>query len=774
MKKIVREYEFSPAQLHDVAALARSLSLTETTVKILFARGIDTEEKIVSFLHPSARNFLSPFLMQGMKEAKALLTEAKEKGSRVAVFGDYDADGIGATAIMSRALTAFGIRPYLYVPERTEGYGMSIAAIDRIFAEFSPDLILTVDCGISNRKEAAYIRSRGAQVIVTDHHELPDELPDCICINPKFRDEYPYDNLCGAGVAFKVAQALIGDKANELLDFAALSTVADSVSLLGENRDIVAEGLRRIARSPRPAFAALLEKNKDEVTAQTLAFTVAPRINAAGRMGDARSALRLFTSEDKGEIYALAAQLNAYNLERQKCCDELYAQAAAQIRAKGAYGHVIMLEGEEWNTGFVGIVAARIAEEYARPALLFVRKGDMLKGSARSIDSVNIFEALKACSQYIEEFGGHAQAAGVNVRADNFASLARALDEYIGSHYTREDFIPAITVSEETEGALSMQLARELNALEPYGVGHRRPLFSMRTGAMSARLIKPLSPHVAASAGGMDFMYFGGAKQLKLLRSDLAKTLVFECNLSKFRGREYLKGFIRCVVYDGMSGSEVALDGFESAVRTLPAGAALSGAERADTASLNALIAEKRRACAYGLCAVAGDRATLDAFPALAGLDVDVFEPSSASLLNRVLVYPAADCDLSGYRDVVFLDGPLSSGVRTGDAKVYRNGELCGFSRLRKVSLSRSDLLSVFAALRQAEGRIEGETYAEAARSFRSREWSEEQIVFSLAVFEELGLLTLADGRLRIHRGKKTELSASRVYTQAMRLLGEE
>ena len=772
MKQIVREYEFSPEQLKRVREASKALDLTETTVRILFARGVDTEEKIRRFLRPGAKNFLSPFLMRGMKEAAELIRTAKEEEWRVAVFGDYDADGIGASAVLSRALREYGIEPYVYVPERSEGYGLNLGAIDKIFDEFLPDLFITVDCGISNRKEVEYIKEQGAYVIVTDHHELPEDIPDCICINPKFDDGYPYDNLCGAGVAFKLAQALIGDKANALIDFAALSTVADSVPLLGENRDIVSEGLRLLERSPRPAFSALLGRNAGEVTAQTLAFTVAPRINAAGRMGNANVALRLFTTDDEREIFDLAVLLNEYNAERQKCCDELYAQASALIRKKGAFGHIIMLAGDNWNTGFVGIVAARIAEEYGRPALLFVKNGEMLKGSARSIESVNIFDALKNCSEWIEEFGGHAQAAGINVRAENFEALERALDEYIGKTYRREDFIPKIYISEEFSGGFPKKLAKELNALEPYGVGHRRPLFATTAQHMDARPVKPDSPHLAVAGEGMDFMYFGGAKHLKLLESDLKKTVVFECNLSRFRGKEYLKGFIRTVVYDGMSGEEAETEGFENALLALKA-PRRAQAQVEDTASLNAFIEQSRASCSYGLCAVASERRTLKKFPALRGLNVDVFEPSSASLCNTVLVAPLPDCDLSGYRDVVFLDTPAAVSVQTGEAKLYRNGELCGYRAMNCLSLSREDLLGIFALLRKECDRVRGNTYAEAARSCGALGADEKQFIFALAVFEELGLIAFSDGRVKMIRGARADLGDSVVYSAVARLQQE-
>ncbi len=762
MKKIVREFDFTAEELSAVRGYARALGITETTARLLYARGMTTEGKMRAFLNPSREHFLSPFLMKGMKEAVQLITEARDEGWRVALFGDYDADGIGALAVLSRAMRAFGIEPYLYVPERTEGYGMSIAALDKIFDEFLPDLIVTVDCGISNADEVEYAKEQGAYVIVTDHHELPDRLPDCITVNPKLKDDYPYDNLCGAGVAFKLAQALIGEKALEFVDFAALSTVADSVPLTDENRDIVAEGLRRIEKHPRPAFSALLGKTT-EVTSQTLAFTIAPRINAAGRMGDAHAALALFTTENEEAIAALAEKLNLYNGERQRACDELYAQAVEKIRAEGAYGNVVMLAAENWNAGFVGIVAARIAEEFSRPALLFVRRGDMLRGSARSVESVNIFEALKACSEYIEEFGGHAQAAGVNVTAENFPRLKAALDEYIGKHHGREDFAAKLYVAGAGED--HVRVAHELTLLEPFGMGNRRPLFTMDADRLDAAPVKALSPHLSMNAGGLDFMYFNGAKELKFLRSDLKKTIVFEYNLSRFRGKEYLKGFVRAVLPAG--GGDASPEAFENmllALRGTPCAAT------ATTEELDAYIAAARADCAYGLCAVFYEKDTLAAFPSLAGVPADVFRLSSGNTENVILYAPDAGCDLTAFRDVVFLDRPPAVNVRTGNAHLLVNGSLSGWRSLLLLSAAREDLLGVFAALRMHGGSVTGSTYAEAAKSCDGLGFDTRQFIFALAVFEELGLVSLTDGRLHVFRGKHTELTNSAVYNAVRRL----
>lgn len=773
MKKAVREYSFDEEQLNKIRSLARELNLTEITVKLLVARGVDTPEKIKSFLSPSREHFLSPFLMQGMQEGVELIRRAKEEEWNVAIFGDYDADGVCAATIMTNALRRFGIEPQVYIPERTDGYGLSAEGIDRIFEEFIPDLFITVDCGISNYKEVEYLKEQGAYVIVTDHHELPEILPDCIVINPKLKDEYPYDNLCGAGVAFKVACALLGEEAYSLLDFAALATVADSVPLLGENRDIVHEGLLRIRTSPRAAFSLLLGKSAgEEITAQTLAFTVAPRINAAGRMGDAASALRLFLSEDPAEIAALADQLNAYNQRRQRCCDDLYESAKAKIREKGAYGSVIMLSDPSWNSGFIGIVAARIAEEYSRPTLLFVQNGDRLKGSARSIESVNIFDALKNCSEFIEEFGGHAQAAGVNITEENFDRLENALNEYIKKTYTSDDFIPKLYVSEEIVGDFSLKLAHELNALEPYGVGHRKPLFYVRAGRMSAKPIKPKSPHISIRCPFIDLMYFNGEKNLRLIESDVKKLIVFEYNCSVFRGRESVKGFVREIVYDGKS-SRIPVWRFSAAVQRLCAGdgEGLSSCRYLSEGEINELIEAKRKECDYGLCVVVSDPDTAAFFPSLAGLPFDLIYPSGRNVANALLVSPAADADLSEYREVVFLDTPPDFNlVGLRGKECYVNRERRGDTDFLKLDVSREGLLKIFSVLRSNAGGMPGTNAEETATFCDGFGVSAENFIFALRVFEELGLISYARGVLEVYRGVHAELNHSVLYRKVSAL----
>lgn len=762
MKKIKYESLFSDEQLNRIKELAVKCGLLEDTVKILFGRGADSEEKIEQFIHPSKKHFISPYKMSGMKEAVELIKTAKEEEWAVVVYGDYDADGICASTIMGGALKDFGIEPYVFVPERRDGYGLNTPSIDAIFEEVCPQLFITVDCGISCAEEVEYIKEQGAEVIITDHHELPDKIPDCICVNPKFNDGYIYDNLCGAGVAFKVACALLGGEALKYIDFAAIATIADSVSLTGENRDIVYEGLKLINSNPKSCYNQFISKTDTQVTAQTVAFSIAPKINAAGRMGDAMSALNLFSETDENKIFDLSAKLTAYNIERQKCCDELYSSAKSILKQKGAYGKCIMLYSEDWNAGFVGIVAARLAEEYSRPVLLFVRNGDMLKGSARSIENINIFEALKACSEYIEEFGGHSQAAGVNVSAENFEKLENALNSYLAANYGLEDFIPTLYINGNLNSALEKRFVKELELLEPCGVGNRRPLFETDGSRLDIRPVKPASQHLTLKNDYLDFMYFGGAKYLYLLLSGAPKKLIFEYNVSNFKGKEYFKGFIRDVVLEedqkGYADEAIRINNIKSLA--------------ADTVecdikyqTIKGITEEFMQSFGYGTVYIAHGYDTLKYYPQLKNLHKELFFLSSQSLADAVLISPHDTVDLSGYKNVIYLDKPLD-GVKINSLKgkkIIISSEIAANNFIKDLPVERDKLLKVFSAVSASAANLVGADSGEIALR-NELGFKKPSVVFALEVFKELNLITFEGDKLNVNRGVKTELSNSNLY----------
>lgn len=764
MKKLIPEFEFSAEQLNNIRLLANKCGLLEDTVKILYGRGIDSEEKIEAFIHPSKSHFVSPFSMSGMSEAVELITTARDEGWTVAVYGDYDADGICASTIMTRALADFGIDAVVYVPERKDGYGLNRTAIDALFEEHFPQLFITVDCGISCAEEVEYIKEQGAEVIVTDHHELPDKIPDCICINPKFDDGYPFDNLCGAGVALKVAVALNGEKGLKYLDFAAIATVADSVPLTGENRDIVAEGLKLINSDPRSCYSKFFVKNESygAVNAQTIAFTLAPRINAAGRMGDSKSALRLFTSSDEKEIFDLCAKLSAYNLERQKYCDELYADAKRKIKEKGAYGNVIMLYDESWNTGFVGIVAARIADEYARPALLFVKNGSVLKGSARSVENVNIFEALKACEEYISEFGGHSQAAGVNVEIENFDRLEEKLNAYLTENYRPSDFEHTVYISGALNESNFERFAKEIELLEPCGVGNRRPMFTVDLQKADSRPLKYLSPHLSVKDKRLELMYFGGAKFNYLLNSSAPKCCTFEYNISSFRGKEYVKGYLRDIILDRDAGAYCATEIAVNNILTLSGTDVDCNTEYRTREEIDNII---KNSDAHGNLYIASDYSSLSKYKNLENVPVELFTLTSGSVSDTVLVSPRADTDLSQFKTVIFLDS-IPSKIKfpsLSQKTVIICSDVCGYNYIKALSCEREKLLKVFSALVANVGGIDGADGAEIALGYDLSE-SPLQTVFAVEVFRQLSLLDFKDGKFTLYRGVKSELSKSQLF----------
>lgn len=767
MKRILPEFQFSAEQLNTIENLAAECNLCADTVKILYGRGVRDKQGIESFLHPSKSHFISPFKMSGMREAVGLISRAKEEEWCVVVYGDYDADGVCAATILGRALKEYGIDPVLCVPERRNGYGLSVELIDRLFEENFPQLIITVDCGISCAAEVEYIKEQGAEVIVTDHHELPEKLPDCITVNPKFNDGYVYDNLCGAGVAFKLACALLGESAYKYLDLAAIATVADSVPLTGENRDIVYAGLQLINSQPRPCYSPFC-KVDGEMTSQALAFAIAPKINAAGRMGDAKSALDLFNSDDESLIFELSAKLTSYNMERQKYCDELYFSAKSMLAREGVSGKIIILAGEGWNSGFVGIVAARLADEFSRPVILFVRNGDMLRGSARSVENVNIFDALKSCEQYIDEFGGHSQAAGVNVRADKFEDFKNSLNAYMSSKYTDDDFIPTVYVSGTLTKEYSARFAKELQLLEPYGVGNKRPIFLLEEGATLVRPVKAQSTHLSIKSKNIELMYFGGSRFLRLIESAAPKSFIFEYNVSSFRGKEYVKGFVREIIYSGsaaqFAGEEIAMNGLSTL-----------GDPPCRTKKISHDEVEQiMSSCPdFGTLFIACEYADILRYKNACRLNTELFVPSEKSFATCILVSPLADVDLSGYRRIIFLghDGTACLASLAGrEAEADRDAPVPSF--VSALSTDRTELLKTYSRLSANAGSIRGCELFEAAK-YNDLGCSRIQAAFALSVFSELNLISFESGSLSVNRGVKTDLTYSETYNTVRKMQAE-
>ena len=448
---------------------------------LLHLRGIDTEEKMQGFLHPSFQDLYDPFLFPDMQKIVDILRDGKEKGKRVVVYGDYDVDGICSSVIMHEALTLFGLDASIYIPDRhKEGYGLNEEAVIALSKEAS--ILVTVDCGITSVLEVAVAKENGMTVIVTDHHRLPPELPKADALLNPLLHNYPFPFLCGAGVAFKVYHALHGlEKAKECLDLTALATVADMVTLLSENRLLVSEGLKRITNTKRTGLRALIEVSQASlpIKSEHVSFLLAPRLNATGRLDNAMVAVSLLqeTSLEKARIKA--EELDALNQKRKDIETAVYEDVLSKVAKKDlCQKRAIVIAGEGYESGVVGLCAGRLAQKYHYPSVVLSRNGEICVGSSRSVEEVDIHKALCACEHLLERFGGHRQAAGLTIPLENVEAFEEQLSLAVRMQIGDRSLIPkayydtVLPLSQVTK-----ETYERIQLLEPCGVGNPSPIF---------------------------------------------------------------------------------------------------------------------------------------------------------------------------------------------------------------------------------------------------------------------------------------------------------
>lgn len=452
---------------------------------ILLTRGIRTKEEATAFLTPKDA-WEDPYLLPDMEKALNRIKKAKKNMEKVAVFGDYDADGVTATAIMEGGLKAYGLDVTHYLPDRnSEGYGLNEAALTHLAKE-GVKLIVTVDCGVSCREEIRYSETLGLDVIVTDHHTCPEVLPECeAVVEPKRRDSrYPFDALAGAGVAYKVIEALLGrEKAAEFLPYAAIGTIADVVDLTGENRKIVIEGLNMINNGACLGIQTLLYTASKRPTADagTVAYILAPRINCAGRMDHPEKAYRLITAETETEASMLSGELNELNRKRQKTEQDIYEEAIQMIRDEKLYEDGVIVVGKKgWHAGVIGIAAAKVAEASCRPAILISCGEDgVAHGSGRSVEGFDLYEALKHSEATLQKYGGHALAAGISLESEKIPEFRNAINAYADEVMPDKEHIRKVYIdSIPPVSAVTIKNIEELSLLEPCGAGNAKPVFA--------------------------------------------------------------------------------------------------------------------------------------------------------------------------------------------------------------------------------------------------------------------------------------------------------
>lgn len=475
--------------------LTKELGVPRVLAKILLKRGIDCFDKAKLFFNPNLDRLHDPFLMKDMDIATERLHQALESGEQILVYGDYDVDGVCGCALLYLVLSRMvGSKVNYYIPDRiSEGYGLSKEAIKR-YADQGVSLIVTVDCGVTAVEEVAYARELGVDVIICDHHEPGDQLPPGIAVlDPKRPDcPYPFKELAGVGVGFKFMQGLYrklglnDSELDEYLDIVALGSCADIVPLVDENRILVSHGLQLINHRPRFGVKALLESSgvdRKEITVGLIVFVIAPRINAVGRMGDARRAVQLLCANSLQRARVLAREMERENKNRRSVDEETFKEAieTAEKHFDPENDRALVLYKEGWHPGVIGIVASRIVERFYRPTVMISIVDGIGKASARSIADFNIYEAIKECSEYLEAFGGHKYAAGLTIKQENIPAFAEKFKRIARERVTDEDLIPRMRVDCEVQlKEFDERLMRLLKLMGPFGPLNLRPVFVSR------------------------------------------------------------------------------------------------------------------------------------------------------------------------------------------------------------------------------------------------------------------------------------------------------
>ncbi len=530
----------------------------------LCARGITNGTQAATFLSTSADELHNPYLFPDMEVAVQIIQHAIEKGTGIAIFGDYDVDGVTATCILTQYLRSQGASVQYFLPNRLkEGYGLTVSAIDTML-DAGCGLLITVDGGISAKQEIDYARACGMQIVLTDHHQCPTDIPLAHAIlNPQWKDcPYPFRDLAGVGVVFKLICGLatpkdLPDLLEQYAALVALGTVADVMPLHGENRILVAHGLRHMRRESQVGLhALLLEAGQYDkpLTASTISFILAPRINAAGRMGQAEAAVELFLTQDAAYAKQLAMRLCAQNRARQNTETDILNQALARLRKEynPMEDKAIVLAGEGWHHGVLGIVSSRLCDCYVCPVFLIALEGGVGKGSGRAPQGFNLYEALTDSAPLLEKYGGHALAAGLTIAQDNLPAFQQQFATYARTHHDPVAMMPLLKIDAAiTPDMISVQAVEGLSVLEPFGMGNPQPVFSMHNLVVDE--ITPISSdkHVRLSlrSGNQVFtaMLFGtGAGGVDFAQGNTVD-VAFYLEINRFRGRSTVQLVVRDV-----------------------------------------------------------------------------------------------------------------------------------------------------------------------------------------------------------------------------------
>ena len=765
-----------------VEHFAQKFNLPPRIMDLILSRGINTDKEIEALLSPKTMH--NPFLLNGMQELVNRVKLAKELNDKVLIFGDYDVDGVSATSIMIKALALYGINADFYLPNRyIDGYGLTNAVIDKIASKFSPNLIITVDCGISCAQEVEYAKNLGIEIMVTDHHEIPETIPDTVVVNAKIEgQQYPFRELCGTGVAYKFAEALLGSKeAEQFLPVAAIATIVDIVPLIGENRTIVSRGLK-LCDKYLPIGLKMMFKEYDisiaKPNATDISFKIGPKLNASGRMGDAVDSLKVYFETDPVKVKSCLEKIKIHNTRRQEICNKIYDDCEkALCRVDMKNQRVITLASKTWDKGVLGIVCSRLVEKYHKPVFLFAQEGELLSGSGRSIDDINIHQLLSSLKDILETFGGHSMAAGLSLKRSNYELFSQKINSFALNSINDEVFIPIEYYDQDiTEEEVSPELLKGLALLEPYGCANPRPKFKITVHDAEILPMKKFPQHANIKVGKLNLTYFNFIDNIVKIVFSRNKSFIFEFQphsskgiVDKFDGGS----FIVDDAYKKLNSIELnqlVINGNADAKYTLyPQSQLLSFVGGTNTT-------------VFGTCFVTYSCFDYVEFARTYNTQgiyhFGIYEDKEIGY-NSILLSPKGLAWAKNFTKIIFLSPVLDKKYiaalnRVTDAEIFVPAEKGGDPRkFAGIDLSRGAFGKVYRALCSKAGKSIYNVF-----EFYDQCSLESQLSFStfyaaLLVFNQLGIITVDDNEqmiIRVNKSVKNDLTNSRIYNSLTQL----
>lgn len=772
-----------------VNEMSKVFNLDKHLVHLLYARGIDSQEKLKRYLNPGINDLHDPFLFEDMAESVNLIEKHIKANHKILVFGDYDVDGITASAILIKYFQSRGVAVSNFMPNRYEdGYGLTIATLDKICAASKPDLIITVDCGITAVEEVEYIKRQGIDILVTDHHERAEVLPNCLIINPKVSEKYPFHSLCGAGVALKLVQALSGiNIASKYLPICAIATIADIVELLGENRAIVALGLKELNRLPIGLIKLMQECGLNiNCKSSDIAFKLAPKINASGRMGSAETSLELYLEENPVKIKKICKQILDYNNQRQKLCDKVYNDVKTELQNKDIFRiSAVVMSSPEWDSGILGIVSARIAEEFHRPTFLFSQVKDELTGSCRSVNGVNVHTLLSSMTHLLSKFGGHPMAAGLTLKVENFDEFTKLTNEYVAENLSKTDFLPTRAYDFALEpDEITLKFVEDIDRLEPCGHMNARPIFNFKLNNATVSSLPKHPQHLVLNYPNFSLLAFNASNQYFVLSGSTSCNILTDLSIDSFRGSKRISGIVKSIDYQDIyrpENNEIIEAEYVKQI-------CFSSAESYTFNNYNRdqlirLLVDMDKTV-YGTLIVANDYNTYLNFKALFNRNnifrTRIFDVNDATGLNTILLAPTNFNAFNTFSRIIFLDPILNMGYLSVLQKISKSTiylphmpeNSCPI--LRNVDLSRETFGHYYRLIQFAcENKITGYYCYDMFKKILSKmkvkdNYSYLQFFICLQVFKELGIVATneTDSAIEQINNKKNPLNASSFYNR--------